>query len=83
MKYAEDGYVIQVGDIIEATSYIGKRRHEVMRVTPKRAYVQYNERVEGVFPRVYKSFGFGPIPRVQWSQTTHAVLIGEPAKESA
>lgn len=53
MKSAEVGYVIEVGDVVELKQFgrvVWTAR--VSRVTPKRAYVRFNELAEGFGPRV-------------------------------
>lgn len=68
MKYAEEGYEIQVGDYIENRLFnLSVSRWRVHRVTPKFAYVRYNEHCEERCPRVYRGIGFrlGPYQRDQ------------------
>jgi hypothetical protein len=60
---AEDGYEIQVGDIIQKDSAFGVSRKVVTRVTPKFAFYPNNEVSESKFKRIYSTFGWGSLPR--------------------
>ena len=75
MKYADFGYVIQPGDVIEA-NFLGTRRHEVRRVTKTMAFVRWNDVAEGKFPRVF-DLHFSVIPRPRYNTITYRVLIKE------
>lgn len=65
MKFTihNNGQEIQVGDYILVKSMIasGYRPYKVHRVTPKFAYIMWNEKAEAKFPRVFiKSCRFCP-----------------------
>jgi hypothetical protein len=74
VKYAEDGYVIKPGDFIESKDFMGVRRYAVHRVTKTFALVRWNEKAEGKFPRVYKSFGYTLLPYRRWNTATFRVI---------
>jgi hypothetical protein len=78
MKKAEYGYKIQVGNIIEINNGWGpKLNYEVHRVTLKYAYVKWNDTAEGKFPRIFKHYGFQPLPREKYHTTGYTVYIKE------
>lgn len=76
MKEAVEGYEIKVGDRIRSKSWLRETEWEVYRVTPKRAYIKYNEVAEGKFPRIVKKHGFRPISTgTPYSTVTYKVFI--------
>ena len=76
MKEAEAGYEIQVGDIIQIESFVKTSHHKVHRVTPKRAYMRWNDVAEGIFPRIYTGFGYKQIGNNNpYSTVKYRVLI--------
>lgn len=70
----QDGYLIQVGDIITSTAMGTTKKHVVHRVTKTLAFVRYNDVAEGKFRRVYNSFCFGPIPREHYSMVDYKLI---------
>ncbi len=75
MNEAKYGYLIQVGDIIKSIGPMASNEWKVHRVTPKFAYVKYNDIAEGKFPRVY-GFAFQSLPKQQWRTTSYKVFTG-------
>lgn len=76
MKKAPEGHCINVGDIIVAKHSFGNNKWEVKRVTPKYAFVMYNDTAEGKFPRIF-DFGFQSFPKDNWNTTDYTVYINE------
>lgn len=76
LKEAPDKYEIQVGDTITADARFLNITHKwiVHRVTKNYAFVKYNEKAEGKFPRVY-GWAFKPYPKDTWNTTDYKVLI--------
>lgn len=70
----QDGYLIQVGDIIASTAMGQTKKFKVHRVTKTLAFVRYNDIAEGKFRRVYNSFWFGPIPREHYSMVQYELI---------
>lgn len=68
----EDGYELQLGDVIIAKHALGKNRHVVTRVTKKYAFVKFNDVAEGKFPRIF-DFHFESLPRQQWNTVHYTV----------
>ena len=76
LKEAPKDYELQVGDIIKSKSRFMNISNEwtVHRVTKMYAFIMYNEKAEGKFPRKYTTF-FKPFPKDTWSTTDYTVLI--------
>ena len=78
MKFtrAPYGHEIQVGDYILRKSMLdaGFRSYRVHRVTPKFAFIRYNEHAEGKFPRTYTEYGFREVPCLDKFPTTEFVV---------
>lgn len=75
LKEAPHNYEIQVGNIIEVDSKIFKKRqYEVHRVTAKYAFVKWNDKSQGKFPRTY-NWAFQPYPKVSYPMVDYTVLI--------
>jgi hypothetical protein len=71
---AEDGYQIQVGDIIQSIHpAFGTRNRTVHRITSKYAFVKDNELSETKFPRIYNDFNFEPFPHQKWRTVNYTV----------
>lgn len=64
-----DGDLIQVGDRIKHENALGISWYVVHRVTPKYAFVQYNDVAEGRYPRKANGVYFSNLPREKWSTT--------------
>ena len=71
---AENGYEIQIGDIIQIDNPFGTRNKEVTRVTEKFAYYPNNEVSESKFKRIYSSFGWGSLPREKYPMNHYKVF---------
>lgn len=66
------GYELQVGDIIIAKHAFGNNKHVITRVTPKYAFVQYNDVAEGKYPRIFDT-NFTFLPRPKWNTTHYSI----------
>lgn len=78
MKPAPERHFIQVGDVIQIDTGLGvPTNYKVHRVTKHYAFVKWNEKAEGKFPRIYNSFNFCVLPRPKWNTTKYQVLIKE------
>lgn len=71
---AEDGYEIQVGDIIQKESAFGITNKVVNRVTDKFAFYRNNEVSESKFKRKYSTFGWGSLPRPTYAMVHYRVF---------
>lgn len=80
VRYLKDGEQVEVGDIIIHTHTFGSAHYTVHRVTPKYAYVRFNDVAEGKFPRVV-GFGFTSLPRAQWPLTEYKACRPAPVQE--
>ncbi len=67
-----DDEVLEIGDLITHQHAFGKNTWEVFKVTPKFAFVHYNERALGKYPRTF-SFRFSSLPRIKWDTTDYTV----------
>jgi len=72
-----DGYSLQVGDAIVAKHAFGNNRHVVTRVTPKYAFVQYNDVCEGKYPRIFDR-SFSSLPRPKWMTIDYSIEKAKP-----
>jgi hypothetical protein len=72
VKKLPDGAQIEVGDRILHDASLGKSWHTVHRVTPKFAFVKYNDVAEGKYPRLLSYFGWGPRPKILWDTTQYS-----------
>ncbi len=75
LKEAPENYEIQIGDTIKADHGWCVNTYKVSRVTPKYAFIPYNDKAEGKFKRVYRKWGYYPLPRPKWPTTKYTVLI--------
>lgn len=71
------GYELQIGDIIVAKHAFGNNRHIIHRVTPKYAFVRYNDVCEGKYPRVF-DLHFDFLPRPKWGTTKYSIEKAKP-----
>jgi len=82
MKYNEapDKYVLNVGDTILRKGPLdnGFKAYVVSRVTPKFAFIKYNDVAEAKFPRTYSRFHFKSLPEGKWCTTQFKVGIPIP-----
>lgn len=69
----EDGYELQLGDIVHVDTRLNKHRHKITRVTKKYAFSFVSEHYEAKFPRVYKRLGFSSVPRQMWDTCLYNV----------
>jgi hypothetical protein len=69
-----DGATVEVGDRIRSSQYSDLHVSwlTVHRVTPKFAFVKYNDVSEGKFPRKANGFRFHSLPRGTWSTTEYS-----------
>ena len=75
MKYAEDGYEIQVGDVVEVVERLGLTYHRrVKRVTKTMAITRINHRAEKRYRRKVGSFGPRPVPKIEWDTNIYRVI---------
>lgn len=72
MNDTNSGYELGIDDVIVCKHPLGNRRYTVSRVTPKFAFVNYNEVAEGKFPRVFDE-RFEALPRQTWSRTEYSI----------
>jgi hypothetical protein len=70
---AEDGYLIQIGDIIQSTSGFGVRNRKVTRVTDKFVFYPNNDVSEAKFRRIYSTFSWGSLPRPKYPMVHYYV----------
>ena len=84
MKFtrAPYGHEIQVGDYILRQGMLdnGYRPYRVHRVTPKFAFIRYNEKSEGKFHRIFTESGFREVPCHDKFPTTR-YIVGFEKKE--
>jgi hypothetical protein len=75
------GEQIEVGDnISHETRGFGSRWYAVHRVTPKFAFVRYNDVAEGKYRRLVSGFGEAePTQRPQWDTTIRRVWTTAPS----
>ena len=73
VRKLKDGDMIEVGDRIKCEHLgWGTKWDTIHRVTPKFAFVKYNDVAEGKYKRMYRDFGFEPLPRTKWRQTSYS-----------
>ena len=74
VRKLSDGELIAVGDRIkeEHRGIGGTQWKTVSRVTPKFAFVKYNDVAEGKYWREYRDFGFAPLPYQKWRMTSYS-----------
>jgi hypothetical protein len=53
---------------------MGEKVYKVHRVTPKKAYIKYNDVAEGVFPRIVPNLGFRPQGSTPYSSVSYKVF---------
>ena len=73
VRKLKDGDLIEVGDRIKVEHMgFGTQWETVERVTPKFAFVRYNENAEGQYKRTYEDFGFCPKGSGKWRTTYYS-----------
>jgi hypothetical protein len=71
---AEDGYLIQVDDLIRSEGAFGTKNRKVTRVTDKFAFYPNNEVSESKFHRIYRTFAWGSLPRPKYPMVHYKVF---------
>ena len=73
VRKLKNGDMIEVGDKIKVEHRgWGVQWETIHRVTPKFAFVKYNDVAEGKYRRVYSEFTFSPIPSQLWNSTSYS-----------
>lgn len=73
VKLIPDGGEIKVGDFIRVETFLGKKWFKVVRETPKRVYIRWNEKCEGAFPKIVPTYRLRPMgDNDPWTTTKYS-----------